>query len=157
MSLTIKQRVDLSNMCLKVLKEKGKKGRGEFPRGMMSYQVLDKLPNRDQLLADYGKPGKNSGIYFPASQVVSRALMRLERCGLVNFSYYSSAGIYVLVAGKMVEPGYEVTAFYTLTRRGMEADRIFYNDIRKNYAVFNKAGDELAAYAETPDREEIEE
>lgn len=145
-------------MCLKVLKEKGKKGKGEFPRGMMAYQVLDKLSNRDILLETHGQPGKNSGVYFPASQVVSRALMRLERCGLVSFSYYSSAGIYVLVAGKLVEPGYGVTAFYTLTRRGMEADRIHYSEgVKGGYTVFSKTGDLLAQYAETPDREEIEE
>lgn len=111
--------VELVNEVLAIL-QNAKAGKGALPKALTAYQVLEMHPRRDELIAKHGRPGRRSGSSFSAAQVVARALMKLEQGGAVKFKYVATAGMFFIVAGEPVVPGYEVCAFYQLTATGAD-------------------------------------
>jgi len=106
---------DIVDSVLAVLKA-AKYGKSETktPLPMAAYQILDKLPERDQLITERVMPGKGNGTRttFSAAQVVSDAGQMLARRGLVDITYHDSTGTLYIVAGQTVEPGFEAHARY---------------------------------------------
>ncbi len=152
----------LTIQVFQVLRKHGKRGKGGAnspPRAMAAYQVLNKLPVevRDEIIETYGLPGKGSGSTFAASQMVSRALMRLGRLGLVKYHYVTTVGMYFVVADRLIEPSYQVCAFYQLTDKSMKVHELQIQD-DQHWGLFDAAGKEIDIIVlNGPDRDEVEE
>lgn len=90
-------------------------GKRTTPAWVTAYQVLMRLPQatRDRLISDHGEPGKGSGNYYPASQVVKDALLMLNRNDEVTIDYLDSNDeIGIKVPGGLIEPGNVTVAIY---------------------------------------------
>ncbi len=130
-----------------------KAGRGGLPKAMTAYQVLEQHPDRDALIAKHGRPGRGSGSTFSAAQLLSRALMRLQQAGAVKFKYVYTAGMFFIVAGEPVIPGYEVCAFYQLTQQGAKAVMV---EIRGGVIVLLDASGVMFSSGELEDKDDDE-
>lgn len=151
----LQARLDNANICLSILKEKGRMGKGKLPRALSAYQVLDFRLDRDQLISKHGMPGHKSGSVFSAAQYVSKGLMLLERVGLVNFNYVTTKGTSFVVAGETITPGYEVFAYYQLTAEGVNCDHLEVSD-KGGIVLINNDGVAFQVYAAGNDeREEV--
>jgi hypothetical protein len=81
-------------------------GKGEEPCPLSSYQVLNRLDVRDQLIQERGMPGSGSGSHYSAAHVVAKALDMLVDQGRATASFMDSNGIQFEVAGQFVPGGY---------------------------------------------------
>ena len=88
------------------------KGRGRIPRGLSSFQVLERLKARDELIKELGMPGKGEGNHYNAATLVAQACMKLYDGGDVKLRYVDSDGMFFQVSGKQIEAGYGVCAFF---------------------------------------------
>jgi hypothetical protein len=84
----------------------GAGGKGEAPCSMSSYQVLNRLDVRDQLIEERGLPGSGSGSHYSAAHVVAKALDTPVDQERATASYMDSRGIQFEVADQFVTPGY---------------------------------------------------
>lgn len=90
-------------------------GQRKVPSWVTAYQVLIRLPDatRTKLIADHGEPGKDSGNYYPASQVVKDALLMLARDGEVAIDYLDANNeISIDTPNGPVKPGNVTVAMY---------------------------------------------
>lgn len=98
---------------VRVVISKAFRNKRTTPAWVTAFNVLNRLPSRDRLLADHGEPGKGSGNYHPASQVVKEALLMLHRSDEVAIDYLDANDeITVDVAGSLVRPGNPTVAIY---------------------------------------------
>ena len=69
-------------------------GKRKTPAWVTAIQVFTRLHSatRTRLVTDHGEPGKDSGNYYPASQVVKDALLMLHRNDEVAVDYMDANG-----------------------------------------------------------------
>jgi hypothetical protein len=92
------------------------RGKGRSPTSLTAYQILDRHPRRDKLIAERGMPGQQSPTAqgYGAAQVVSDACQMLHSRDEVEITYTDSHGELFEVAGQAIRAGYAVTARYRL-------------------------------------------
>ena len=103
---------DLGAEILSVL-EKAKTGKGSEPGFQTSYQILLGLPEplRQELIAQYGTPGKGAKTPYAAASRVATKLDAMR--GDVEKAYFDPTGVTFDVGdGEHRQAGYEFVAIY---------------------------------------------
>ena len=105
--------IDIQSYVRKILSRTAT-GKGRRPQYVTAYQIFRRLPPaiRKQLVAERGKPGKDSGNEFAAASVVAMAckvmpdvhIRRLDTEGIIF-----ETGI-----NRVAKAGYQVCAIYRL-------------------------------------------
>lgn len=90
-----------------------KQGKGTQPCFLSSFQILERLPTatRDQIILERGMAGSGTGSHYAAATLVAQA------CEMVpgrDETYVDTKGMTFEVAGKSINPGYEICKFYRL-------------------------------------------
>jgi hypothetical protein len=89
------------------------KGKGTRPQWLTAYQVLERLPQRDRLIAERGMPGEGAGVHHAAASVV-RDSIRLHLKSEVEVTFLDTRGIRFEIAGVAVAAGFPVVALYRM-------------------------------------------
>lgn len=117
---------DIVNDVKHIMMAEGNRGKGSTNLPATAYQWLERLGTlevdnnpdgrnlRDILIKQRGIPGKGSGSFYSAAQVVSDALEKLARDEEVEITYHDCVGELFMVAGQTITPGYSVCARYRL-------------------------------------------
>lgn len=89
-----------------------RRGKGDRPYYLTAFQILDRLPAdlKEQLIGERTAGGKDAGVTYAASGVVSRAA---QMAG-AEIDYIDTIGLRIDVAGALISPSYEVCALYRL-------------------------------------------
>lgn len=96
---------------------------------MCAFQVLNNHPQRDQLLTDFGPPGKGGGSQGnSSSHWIMRGLMLLCRYGLADYHYVTTEGSAFVVGKQIITPSAPTMAFYQLTNAGMATEYLEFSD-----------------------------
>jgi hypothetical protein len=85
------------------------------PAFLTAYQILDRLPYRDELVAECAKGIRGSGAYHAAASMVREALVN-HLGAEVHFDFVATKGATWKVAQTLLEPRHEMAAVYRLAK-----------------------------------------
>jgi hypothetical protein len=90
------------------------KGKGDRPKSLTAYQVLNKIPDEmaKELEEKYGGSGKAAGTWFGAASYIAHRLLAMYRAKTVKIRYIDTDGMSFDVKGVTVRSGYPCCAIY---------------------------------------------
>lgn len=103
---------DIADDVRRALRE-ASKGKGTRPQLLTAYQILDRIPQRDQLIRERGMPGREAGVHHAAASVV-RDSIRYDLKNEVEVEYFDNVGVVFEVGGNHVRAGFPVCGLYRL-------------------------------------------
>lgn len=107
------QAADIVDDVRRVLRS-ASRGKGTRPSFLTAYQVLNRLRDRAQLIAEHGRGGRGHGTHFAAPSVVVNALKRLRRSGEVVVTFLDTADLQMTIGNETVSAGNRVCALYRM-------------------------------------------